>query len=544
MGFDENFSKRIYGIKKRVPSFTAIKEYSARVFTYYRPLFLSVFCAGLLAHGFIITNILNNYDNITYTSGGYGAGLRSGRWFLEILGDTIEKIWGNYTLPLFNGCLFITLIAVSACILASVLEIRSRFFKALAGMMMVVFPTIGSTMFFMYTAPYYGFAILLAVSGVYFAKKFEHGVVPAAVCFALSLGIYQAYLPFTASLFLLLLLRKGFSGQAVSGDELFTRAIRYLLSLILGVLFYVVTLRVFLALCNETLSSYQGINQMGLQLKELPAIVKKAYDCFFSLSFQTQYGVNLTMLIKKSFLFVQVLSGLLFFWLLCYGKQPVVVKVLNTVFILLFPLSVNGIILMCYHSYIYTIMVYGIVTLFFLPVVLLEVAVEQCSVHPLHNMTKALSFALMFVFSLTVLNYIWQTNGNYMILYYVNRQTENYFVNLTGRIRSAEGYRQDLPLAVVGENFSDMTFDQRSFSSAAIFDYGGKSKSSDMINSYSRRYWLIHYVGYEQSFVSLEELGRLKENESVKNMPCYPDDGSIQVIDDVIVIKLEEIVTE
>lgn len=531
-------------MKKRIPPFSAIKEYCAGVFIYYRPLFLSVFCAGLLAHGFTITNILHNYDNITLTSGGYGAGLKLGRWFLEILGNGIGKIWGTYPLPLFNGCLSIALIAVSACILVSVLEIRSRHFKALAGMLLVVFPTIGCTMFYMYTTPYYAFAILLATSGVYFAEKFKHGVIPAAVCFALSLGIYQAYLPFAAALFLLSLLRKGFSGRDISGAELFVQALRYLISLIVGFLFYFVTLRMFLAFYHVTLSSYQGVNQMGLNLEELPEILKKVYDCFFTLSVETQYGVNLTFFIKKSFLFAQVLSGLLFLWLLCRGKQPAVVKILNTIFILFFPLSVNGIILMCYHSYIYTIMVYGMVSVFFLPVVLLEAAAEQYPVHPLRGMTKIFSFILAFVLSLTVLDYTWQTNGNYLTMYYVNRQTENYFVNLIGMIKSAEGYRQDLPLAFIGEKFSDLTFDQHTIAGAEIFDYGGKSKSSDMINNYSRWCWPIFYVGYEQPFVSSEELNRLLGNESVRNMPCYPNDGSIQVIDDVIVVKLEEIGAE
>ncbi len=540
MCIDEKSRRANNSLSKRIPFSAADKEYWTGVFRDCRLIFLSAFCAGLLAHGFIMTNILNNYDNITFTPGGYGAGLTSGRWFLEILGNTIEAVWGNYTLPFFNGCMLIALISVSACILVSVLEIRSRYFAMLTGMLLTVFPTIGCTMFFMYTAPYYALSILLSVAGVYFAKNFERGIIPAAVCFALSLGIYQAYLPFAAALFLLLLLRKGFSSRTISGDELFALAVKYLISLILGVLFYVVTLRFFLTFYHAELTGYQGINQMGFSLEELPAILKSVYEKFFTLSFQTQYGINLTLFVKKAFLFVQVLSGLLFLYLLSQKKQSVSVKILNSIFFLLFPLSINGILLMCSRSYIYTIMVYGIVALFFLPVILLEAAAEQQPVRSIYKVIKGISFALALVLSLTVLNYIWQANGNYMTLYYINRQTENYFVNLTGMIKSAEGYRQNLPLAVIGDNFSDMTFDRYTFNSSTIFDYGGKSRSSDMINSYSRRNWLIHYVGYDQPFVSAEELERLTEKEEVRNMTCYPDDGSIQVIDDVIVIKLEE----
>jgi len=30
------------------------------------------------------------------------------------------------------------------------------------------------------------------------------------------------------------------------------------------------------------------------------------------------------------------------------------------------------------------------------------------------------------------------------------------------------------------------------------------------------------------------------ENEEVKEMPCYPDDGAIRIIDGVVVVKLTD----
>ena len=71
---------------------------------------------GLASHLFALTNVLQNHDNIAVLNG-YGAGVTSGRWFLNILGDFIGRVWGNYNLPFFNGLLCILLLSVSAAVI-------------------------------------------------------------------------------------------------------------------------------------------------------------------------------------------------------------------------------------------------------------------------------------------------------------------------------------------------------------------------------------------------------------------------------------------
>lgn len=43
---------------------------------------------------FVLTNALQNQDNIVRYLSGYGAGLTSGRCFLTLLGDYIKKVCG------------------------------------------------------------------------------------------------------------------------------------------------------------------------------------------------------------------------------------------------------------------------------------------------------------------------------------------------------------------------------------------------------------------------------------------------------------------
>ena len=521
-----------------------IQRWAKAVISRFRIVFGVTFVTGLLAYGFIMTNILNNYDNIACTPGGYGTGIESGRWFLTVLGNFVTKYWGNYTLPLFNGMIAVILISFSVCIIVSVLHVRSRFLAGVCGMLFVTFPTLAATMFFMYTVHYYAFAVSLAVLGVYFGcRDTWGGTILAAFCFAFSMGIYQAYLPIAISLYLLVLLRKGLSESWLSGKKFFRIGIRYAASLVLGLLLYFGILHILLLYYDVSLGSYQGVNQMGIQINEVPQILKSIYQKFFTLSCKSQYSVNMTKVTQKAFLFSQIVSAVLFVYLNWNRKISKSVRLWNIIIFILFPVGCNSIIIMCFHSEIYVLMTYGIVTVFFLPIVLLEVAYLNITSFENKNavmssLIKCASALLVFVLSITAVNYIWSANGNYVALYYANRQVENYFSGLVERVRGIEGYRQELPLAIVGEAFVGVT--DWEYSEIPVFHYGGNSTSSGLVNAYSRKQWLALYLGFTQPWVSREELTDIQKNKMIQGMPCYPDEGSIRIIDDIIVIKIKD----
>lgn len=60
------------------------------------------------------------------------------------------------------------------------------------------------------------------------------------------------------------------------------------------------------------------------------------------------------------------------------------------------------------------------------------------------------------------------------------------------------------------------------------------------MNEYSRKEFISQILGYQVSWVDKERREELKENEIVKEMPAYPNKGSVKVVDNTVVIKLEE----
>ena len=517
-----------------------LRARTAAVVREYREMFLATLCGGIVAYGFIMTNILNNQDNISNTPGGYGAGIASGRWFLEYLAEAVRTLWGTNTLPLFNGLLSVVLVALTACLTVSVLELRARPFRILTGLLYVAFPSFAMTMLFMFTVGYYAFALFLTLIGVYITKNCRglFGILPGAVCMAFALGIYQAYLPVAAALFLLILIRRGCSGKAASPRPIFLQGLRFLSVLALGLLLYLALMRLSLSLSGAVLNDYQQINQMGsISLSELPAMFADTYRNFFGLPFKERYAINSTPVIRFAFLCALSLSVILFAWLEIRGRDAQNVKLLNALWFVLFPAGAFAIVLMCYHSNIFGRMVYGAVTAYFLPLVLLECVWEQSPGQVERILSRGAAAILCAALFLASANYAWQSNENYMVLYYTNRQTENYFASMVNRIRATPGYRQDLYLAFIGEDISDRAFSNEIYRRNA-HRYGGYTDDSNYLKA--GKSYMSHYLGFRQPTASNDTAAELAATEEVRAMPCYPDDGSIKIVNGYIVVKLED----
>ena len=69
--------------------------------------------------------------------------------------------------------------------------------------------------------------------------------------------------------------------------------------------------------------------------------------------------------------------------------------------------------------------------------------------------------------------------------------------------------------------------------------YGGNARY--LVNSYARNKFINAYIGFDVPMVEQERIEELSSLPEIQQMPCYPDDGSIKVVDDILVIKLENI---
>lgn len=493
--------------------------------------------SGIAVHCFALVNILHNYDNILQQPKGYGAGITSGRWLLSILGD----IFGNfldlgYNFPAVNGLAYLVLVALSAALVIRLLKIQNRLSCILAGCLMATFPTVCATMLFRFTSVYYGLCLLLSVLAAWAAPKPKYGIFLSALFTACALGIYQAYTPVTIGLFVLILMGKSLEENA-DFSKLVRLGLRFCVALVLGLGVYFVLLKLSLAVYSlwgeVTLDSYLGINEMGkLKLSELPFLLKKAWLSAVLFPVRDYCALASTRTLKILWMALLALTVILAGCLLHKRRM----KPLNAAFFcvmgLLLPLAVDFQVIMSPQS-VYTMMVYSFALLGCAPLMLLEyLPASEGKKLGFRNIMGLLLAGIVFYNG-------YNANFHYTALYYSNRQVENYFSGMVAQMRMTEGFTPEKKWVFLGKNKDPMFYD--------IWDtqprYGGMQTCSarDLMNvSYSFASWFHNYIGYEACFASEEETEALWEDERVSQMPRWPAQGSMQVIDGYLVVKFQE----
>ena len=496
--------------------------------------------SGIVVHSFGLVNILHNYDNILQQPTGYGNGINFGRWLLSVLGDISQNFLDlGYNFPVVKGLTYIVLIALSAALTVKLLKIHSRLSAALMGCLMVTFPTVCATMLFRFTAGYYGLCLLLSVLAAWVIEKPKYGILLSALFTACALGIYQAYTPVTIGLFVLMLLRGSLEEDA-DFRGLVAFGIRCCVSLVLGLILYFALLKLSLAVYSiwgrGVLDDYLGINEMGkIKLSELPFYLKKAWldAVFFPL---VDYcALATSRMLKLGWAVLMLLTAALAVYLLVSRRT----KPQNAAFCclmgFLFPLAVNFQVIMSPQS-VYTVMVYSFVLMGCAPLMLLEFLPPDALCVKGKPLVRGAAGVLL---ALIVFYNSYNTNFHYTALYYSNRQVENYVSGMVTQMRMTEGFTPDKKWVFLGKNRDPMFWDHWD----TMPRYGGMigCSAKGLLNAdHSFSCWFTDYLGIGTPYASQEEVQMLKEDPRVAQMPCWPAQGSMKVIDDYLVIKFQE----
>ena len=494
---------------------------------------VAALASGVIAHCFALVNILHNYDNILQQPTGYGAGITSGRWLLSVLGDLCGNVLDlGYNFPVVNGLAYLVLIALSAAMVVHLLKISRPVSAALAGGLMATFPTVCVTLLFRFTSGYYGLCLLFAVLAAWAVWKPKYGIPLSALFTACSLGIYQAYTPVTIGLMVLMLLRESLE-EGAELKKLVKDGIRCCAALVLGLLFYFVFLKLSLAVYGGELDTYLGINEMGrITLSELPFLLKKAWmdTAFFPL--KNYCGLASVRMLKILWALLLLLTVVLAVFLMVKRRG----KPLNGAFCclmgLLVPIAVNFQVIMSPQG-VYTMMVHSFALLGCAPLMLLELMGEPEGKSVIFRRVAGVLLAGIVFYN------GYYANFHYTALYYSNRQVENYISGMVAQMRMTEGFTPDKTWAFMGEHRAPMFYD--------IWDttprYGGALTCSarELMNvSYSFSGWFHNYLGFAARLASQDEVNALWHDDRVAQMPCWPVQGSMQVVDDYLVVKFQE----
>lgn len=506
-----------------------------------KALFISVFVAGLISHGYMFVNNISYHDAVLMTDG-LGATYSLGRWSLGIMEYFGKKFIGLYGSPLFHGILSLLLIALSGMLIVSILRMKHVLSAVYMGIMLAVFPVVTSIFAFMYTSSAYWMAFFLNTFVVYLLtrKQSLKNLCIGGFLLAFALGLYQAYFAVAVALFIMVLMVDILEEPSIRSKEILRKGVWYFLTLLGGLVLYLVLNRVIVTVGKIGLSSYQGMDEVGkIELKKIPLLIRNAY--YYLLCDVEWNGVNSVPLLRYIVGGIGIVTLCIFLGIVLKGVKASTTKLILLALMLVLPVGINAVYLMSSSdSYsVHTLMRYSLVLFFILPVLLLEhtnlLQIRNRQALFLKNGVENILLALLWILPMC---YIYLNNAAYLKVDFLQEQTIAYYTTLITEIKGTEGYRDEMPVVYIGERkIEDASLTEMPF----FEDIKINGYDQDLLTSINNYAWRV-FAGRHCGYFPEENMDRTAyaEMPEVAEMPCYPDAGSIKVINGTVVVKFSE----
>ena len=490
-------------------------------------VFLSTFFCGLLAHGMGLLNELSVHDDI-YFLFGVGDTFTSGRWFLGVAEYVVRLIFGSghYSLPFLNGLASIFFLAAFGCVTANLLDLRSPAGCLALGGLLVSYPMVAGVFSYMFTAPYYMLAVLMCGVGVWLVcrgKRWYHRI-GGIVVLACSVGIYQAFIPVTLSLMLLYFIHSVFTARQWSWKDLLRQGIYYVLICAAFMAVYYLVNQVCLSLQGLQLTEYQGISSMGQDGLGVYLDRVKTYIYGREIFGTPQMEYMFPFRVKTLFYLLLAVAAVLSIRLVVLTFRENRAKAATLLLAMaLLPMAVNFIFVMCDIWFVHFLMVYGQAMFYVYLIWLMEYSRFSAE-----GLKKLVRRGIPLVLAVVAVMYVRYDNIHYMDVAFQQQRTIGYLTVLVSQIKSVDGYTDTMPVAFLNEK----TNSDETFQTIEAFNIRLGPKFSPWDHSWKE--CMDRWCGFRPKLADSESFAGLPQ---VEQMPHYPEDGSIQVINDTVVVK-------
>lgn len=524
-----------------------VKTALAKIDKNVKTCFISAMFFGIIAHMYALTNHLYNYDELWHTPTGFGTGVQMGRWGLSVLAWITKVLFDDvYTIPAINGLISILCYAMLACIVVELFEIKEQSFAAIVGAIIVTFPSVVCRMFYMFTTHYYALGELIAAIGVYILFKCKNnkiGIPISFICVIFGTSVYQAVFATVTCMILGKLIVLLIKEKYCINDTL-KKCAGYFVFLVISMAGYLLSNKIALNVTGLQMDKHgENYDTMGqITFKQLQISLRHCYASFLKAGFRDVYSMNPNIIVKSTFLISVIVIAYICIKIACC-KYDTSQKIILLLAISVLPVAIFLVYIMAASSGVmYSIMTFDMVFLLVISIAMLKASEKlyNCGdkMYFVPAVDKVINYVVAISLAGTALSYVWFANGNYLALEYTNQHDKAYYQTLMTQIKGAEGYKADMPIAMIGKPVIDSTFTRQDMI-GKTFNIGGKSATN--INAYSSWNIMTRVLGYDPTIRnSDEEEEYFRGLDEVINMPCYPNSGSIKIIDDTIVIKFQE----
>ena len=490
---------------------------------------LCVFCFGLVAHGYCFFNANFSHDILWDL---YEESPDSMIGFGRYLRPVYRLLRGNFTLPAFNGFGELVFMVCSAYLLTELLDIRSKGLVLLTCGVLITNSTVSlMNATFLHDADAYGFALVMALLGVWVAVNRKRGLLLSIPFFFVSLGIYQAYINSAIYLFLMLALLALLKGTPVK--QVYIQTIQRMLSIAAAMVLYfighILVLKITGIAENGSYNNVTSVAASGFS-----EIFSRLYHLFYAEAgwflFPSSFRVVLVRVVN---LLLLTLAGVSL-WSLGRQSKLKAAGWLGILGILaLMPLGMNAVALLSDVSHSITIFS------FFLSYPLVFALAERYLQLPIPSRRAGTARILAYLLTGIMLF----DNCLYSNTAYLKKQLEadatlSVFTRVLERMEATEGYvPTETPVAIIGSlSDSPMSVPREGFPDNGL----GISTNYSTTYLTTHQKYIGYYLGYPAVFASGSQQWEMENNHQVLEMPLFPAPGSIQMVEGVMVVKFSE----
>ncbi len=508
---------------------------------------LVTFIVGLITHAYMYFQDSFSHDSLNefYGYEYIEQKIRVGRFLVPIYRMLTRS---NLTLPWLIGVYSLLWISMSVFLTVKLFNVKSKIFMSLiSGIFTVNITVIGTTATYMHDADVDMFALFMSVLAVFIWCRYKKGYIFSAICVFIIWGLYQCYISVTITLLIIfyileLLKQKEFKPVFISGLKFIS------LLLIVGIIYFIIFKSVMLLGNIKEISDYNTLDNMfsmnfiRFVKNVILAYISSIYYILFPHSLLPVYLIfGLTLILIGS-------AGFIVFSIIFSKKIGVKEKLLILVLMAVIPLAMNvsSALSGARHD-----LMYFAFWLSYLFVLLIFYNIKDFK----FNRGKTITFFITKFgkcVSVSVLTVILLSNVVLANKIYLKKDLEqdaalSYFTRVVDRMDSFDGYdRKNTAVVFVGmpeifiENMNGFKNPKHLFGSDSS-KYIVGTKSSYVLGSASKGYYKSYFEYKLRYSIIAEDDTPYIENDIVKDMPVFPDEGSLQMIDGTLVVKLGNI---
>lgn len=514
--------------------------------------FVITFFVGLVAHFFIISNPLFNADGIFYNRS-MGGGSILGRWLIEVLNSVFHFVGYSTVIPMLNVVVSILILSISTIYLLRIFDIEYMPYRIIISLSLILSPAIIQIFFYGFTAHIYSLSILLTILSIYTLHNKDNFVLSVYLnCVALA--IYQAYIPFMLCIYLIYFIKRLTIESIKSvGISVLKSFISFLLSFLL---YYM--LNDIINRRNESfIFAIHGMSEYVVPMFTIEsffASIGKSYVAVFDMFLTHNVFAHNTTLLARIIYFLLIVYTLFllikFIYKFAFRKslyrlerQELIHKsILIIVLYLLSPLAINFMFIMTNNGigYIEDRMSLSLTFYIIFPIVLSDMIDKQGNVRS--QMDYYVKQIVAIMTSIVLIHNIWLAYGSYYNQYKIINASKSFALELATNIKMLQGYKNDTSVLFIGSPYEKNThynygyYVDAEHNMYSNFDteYENILSEYPMIQIF-KEYTALNFPEPDKDFAN-----NLYYSKPVKEMPLYPVDGSVKLVENVAVVKFKE----